>query len=61
MEICRVFYGFKDERDAMSFEETINANEVECWQERLPVIDSVRDKTKFQWVREDLDYTDDDI
>ena len=41
-KICRVFYGFADESNAMSFEDTINANEVECWKERLPVIDSVR-------------------
>ena len=60
-KIGRVFYGFADESNAMSFEETINANEVECWQERLPIIESIREKAKWQWVREDLDYTDDDI
>ena len=60
-KICRVFYGFADERNAMSFEESINANEVECWQERLTVIDSIRDMAKWQWVREDPDYTDDDL
>ena len=41
-EICRVFYGFKDKQNANSFEETINANEVACWQERLPHIESIR-------------------
>ena len=61
MEICRVFYGFKDQSNACSFEDTINANEVECWQQRLPVIESIRSLDKWQWVREDLDYTDDDI
>ena len=60
-KICRVYFGFQDERDATSFEETINANEVECWQQRLPVIESIRSLDKWQWVQEDMSYTDDDI
>ena len=46
-KICRVYYGFADESNAMQFEEAINANEVERWQDRLPVIDSIRDMAKW--------------
>ena len=60
-KICRVFYGFADESIATSFEETISVNEVECWQQRLPIIESIRSLDKWQWVQEDQDYTDDDI
>ena len=59
--ICRVYYGFANESDAMSFDESINANEVECWQERLPIIESIRDMAKWQWVQEDESYNDDDL
>ncbi len=45
----------------MSFEGAINANEVECWQDRLPEIMSICDMAKWQWVQEDLSYTGDDI
>ena len=59
--ISRVFKGFNDKKNATSFEETINANEVEHWEGRLPVIESIRSLDKWQWVEEDLSYTDDDI
>ena len=60
-KICRVYKGFTSKQNATSFEESINANEVGCWQQRISVIDSIWSLDKWQWVREDESYTDDDI
>ena len=60
-KICRVYKGFTCRQNATSFEESINANEVECWQQRIPVIKSIWSLDKWQWVSEDESYTDDDI
>ena len=59
--ICRVYYGFADQTNAREFEDSINANEVECWQDRLPVIASIREMAKWHWVEEDETYTDADL
>ena len=59
--ICRVYMGFSSKNHANSFEETINANEVEHWTQRLKVIESVWKLDKLQFVQEDVGYTDDDI
>ena len=53
--------GFNNKNHANSFEETVNANEVEHWTQRLEVFASVMSLDKWQWVEEDVGYTDDDI
>ena len=60
-KICRVYKGFTSRENTTSSEESINANEVECWQQRIPVIKSIWSLDKWQWVKEDMSYTDDDI
>ena len=53
--------GFNDKNHAISVEETVNANEVERWKQRAIVFASVMSLDKWQWVEEDVGYTDDDI
>ena len=53
--------GFDIKEHANRFEDTINANEVEHWTQRLKVIESVWKLDKWQFVQEEVGYTDDDI
>ena len=53
--------GFSSKNHTNSFEETINANEVEHWTQRLKVIESIWKLDQWQFVQEDVDYSDDDI
>ena len=60
-KICRVYMGFRDNSDMLSVEATINRSVVAHWIQRLKVIESVCHIDKWQYVVEDLQYTDDDL
>ena len=60
-KICRVYMGFQDKSDMLSFEGTINRTVVAHGTQRLKVIESVCKMGKWQYVEEDPQYTDDDL
>ena len=59
--ICRIYMGFQGDSDVLSFEATINRSEVVHWTQRLMVIESICKVDRWQYVKEDILYIDDDL